>query len=325
MPDDYEYSIALCDVTREKRDALQSYRDKRRLWLSWIDTDEQHAIWTALSSMMWTDVSFRTLTHLANNNEDSGLHNSLLAEALFEGHLATQILAIRRLMDNRKDDIISLRRLVKEIKRNFALFTRENYVCFDGLPYDYEAVQKKAMVEHAGNGVFWGASSGPDAHGTSYMAHEQFDRLAGVDSAKRSREDRLPVTLLITIESWLDDSGADELAKWSHVNLAHAGGPNARARIANITVTMDKISNAIKILARVTEAVSAWLLFAGGRTGSLMPVAQFNQFEKLDKPIMQAGGEAEAHKLFGQLSGERNRYLDNVGVDLIGHSKSGDT
>jgi hypothetical protein len=49
-----------------------------------------------------------------------------------------------------------------------------------------------------------------------------------------------------------------------------------------------------------------------------MPVAQFNPFEKLDKPIMQAGGDAAAYKLWHQLSDERNRYLDGVDAELIG-------
>src|ERR1700730_9061572 len=262
MPDDYAYPIAQCDVTTEKRAALQSYRGKRHLWLSWIDSDEHHAIWRVLSSMVWTDVSFRVLTHFAVNDENNGLNNSLLAEALLDGHVATQVLAIRRLMDDGNSGIISLRRLVKDLRRNFALLTRENYVCFDGLPYDYEAVPQKEMMAHAGKGFFWGETSGPGAHGT-------------------------------TIERWLDDSGADDLAKLSHAFLAHAGGPESRKRSADLMVTTNKITDAIKALARVTEAISAWLLFAGGRTNSLMPVAQFNQFEKLDKPSMQAGGEAD--------------------------------
>jgi hypothetical protein len=323
MPDDYAYPLAQCDVTTEKRAALESYRDKRRLWLSWIDTDEHHAIWQVLSSMVWTDVSFRALTHFAVNDENNGLNNSLLAEALLDGHVATQVLAIRRLMDDRNSDIISLRRLVKDLRRNFALLTRENYVCFDGLPYDYEAVQQKEMMERAGKGVLWGETSGPGAHGTSRMAHEQFDKLAGIDPAKRSREDRLPASLLTTIERWLDDSDADELANWSHAYLAHAGGPESRKRIADLMVTTNKITDAIRALARVTEAISAWLLFAGGRTNALMPAAQFNQFEKLGNPIMQAGGEADAYKLWDQLSDERNCYLDGVDAELIGRAKSG--
>jgi hypothetical protein len=322
MTHDYAYPITQCDVTAGKRAALQRYRDKRRLWLSWIDTDEHHAIWQVLSSMVWTDVAFKTLTHFATKDESNALNNTLVGQALIDGHVATQVLAIRRLMDDRDSDIISLRRLVKDLKRNFALFTRENYVCFDGLPYDYETVQRKEMMERAGKGFFWGETSGPGAHGTSRMAHEQFDKLTGIKPAKRSREDRLPVSLLIKIESWLDDSGAGELAKWSHAYLAHAGGPEARNRIADLLVTANKISDAIRALARVTEAISAWLLFAGGRLNSLMPVAQFNPFEKLDKPIMEAGGETDAYEVWHQLSNERNRYLEGLDGELIGSSQS---
>jgi hypothetical protein len=99
--------------------------------------------------------------------------------------------------------------------------------------------------------------------------------------------------------------------------------PEARKKIADLTLTLNKISEAIKVLSRVTEAISAWLPFAGGRTSSLMPVAQFNAFEKLDQPIMQAGGEAEASKLWHQLSDERDRYLDGVDTEPIGRAKSG--
>lgn len=321
MSNDYAYAIEQCDVPADRRPALQSYRDKRRLWLSWLDADEHHAIWTTLSSMVWTDVSFKVLTHFAIGDENNGLNNPLLSEALLNGHVATQILAIRRLMDDRNKDIISLRKLVKDLKRNFTLLTRENYVCFDGLPYDYEAVQLKEMMEHAGMAFFWGERSGPRAHSVSRMAHEQFDRLVGVDAAKRSREDRLPATLLTTIETWLDGSGADELAEWSHAYLAHAGGPEARKRIADLMVTANKITDAIKALARVTEAISASLLFAGGRTNALMPVAQFNPFEKLDNPIMRGGGEADAYNLWHQLSDERNDYLDGVDAGLLGRAK----
>jgi hypothetical protein len=323
MPDDYTYLIAQCDVTTEKHGALESYRDKRRLWLSWISTDEHHAIWTVLSSMVWTDVVFKTLTSFAVGDEANALNNHLMVEALFDGHVATQVLAIRRLVDDRNADIISLRRLVKDLRRNFGLFTRENYVCFDGLPYDYEAVQQKEMMERAGKGAFWAERSGPRAHAVSRMAHNQFDKLAGIDPAKRSREDRLPASLLTTIEKWLNDSGADDLAKWSHAYLAHAGGPESRKRIADLMVTANKITDAIKALARVTEAISAELLFAGGRTNALMPVAQFNPFEKLDKPIMKAGGETDAYKLWHQLSDERNRYLDGVDAELIGARRDG--
>ena len=65
------------------------------------------------------------------------------------------------------------------------------------------------------------------------------------------------------------------------------------------------------------------MLFAGGRSHSLMRVAQFNPFERLDTPIMDAGGTDAAYKRWHQLSDERNHYLDGVEDELIGRAKSG--
>ncbi len=48
----------------------------------------------------------------------------------------------------------------------------------------------------------------------------------------------------------------------------------------------------------MTEAISARLTFAGGWSNSLIPVAQFNPHERFDKPIMHAGAEGNAYKLW---------------------------
>ncbi len=151
---------------------------------------------------------------------------------------------------------------------------------------------------------------------------EQFDRLAGIDSGKRTREDRLPKTLLGTIEGWLDGSGADELAEWSHAYLAHAGGPERRKQIEEGLVTADKISEAIKTLVRATEAVSAYVLFAGGRLNGLVPVAQFDQFEHLDQPAVQPGHQGKAANVWDALSRERDTYAEGVEDELIVRAKA---
>ena len=315
MDPGYQLGINQCDVPQERRAALEAYRAKRGQWLGWLDTDKHHAIWHAISAMVWTDVSFRTIAQFVG--DDSCLNNTLVAEQIIYGHVATQVLAVRRLVDNRAD-VISLRRLIKDVRGNFNLFTRENYVCYDGQPYDYEAVMRKEIVAHGGEGFFW-YPTGPDI---SHRAHEQFDRLAGVVPAKRSREDRLPIALLDKIEGWLNASGADDLTEWSHAYLAHAGNPQSRKRIADTMMTMNRITDAIKTLARVTEAISAYILFAGGRLNSLMPTAQFNQFENLDKPVMQADRKAEAYELWDRLSTECDHYLDGVDDELTGVGKA---
>ena len=113
------------------------------LWLSWLYTDELHPIWPTLDTMVWTDVAFRILTAFMSN-EENALNNPLIEEALVEGHLATQVLAIRRLVEDSSKDRISLRALLKDLRRHRNLFTRENYVRCDGTPYEW-------MKEHTPN------------------------------------------------------------------------------------------------------------------------------------------------------------------------------
>jgi hypothetical protein len=322
MNDAANFSLKDCDVPPVRRSALEAYRAKRRTWLDWIDKDKDHAIWTTLSAMIWNDVSFRTLAHLGANDPNTPLGNSLVAEKLINGHVATQVLAIRRLMDKTKNTI-SLRRLISDIRSNYALFTRENYVCHDGLPYNYEAVMRAEIAQHTNTGPFWHATTGPKAWGMSQMAHQQFDKLSGIAPANRTREDRLPRALLDRIEGWLNASDADELAEWSHVYVAHAGSTENRKALAEAIITNDRITAVTRVLARVTEAISAYLLFAGGRSNALMPTAQFNQFEHLERPVLQPVQLESLHDLWDRLTHERDQFLENVREELLLPGKNG--
>jgi hypothetical protein len=230
-------------------------------------------------------------------------------------HQSDSTTALSRI--GRARNTISLRRLISDIRSNYALFTRENYVCHDGLPYDYEAVMHAEITQRANTGPFWAATSGPQAWGTSQMAHRQFDRLSGIAPENRKREDRLPRALLDRIEGWLDSSDADELAEWSHVYLAHAGSAENRKALAEAIITNDRITGVTRMLARVTEAISAYLLFAGGRSNALMPTAQFNQFENLDRPVLQPEQLESLYGLWDRLSDERDQFLEGVREDLI--------
>ena len=191
------------------------------------------------------------------------------------GHVAAQVLAIRRLVEDSPKERLSLRSLVKDLNRHSGLITRENYVCFDGLPYDYEAVRDERFIFNAvprGGRIRAAASEG---------LHVMFDKLAGVHPTRRSREDRLPRDLFSTIGKWLDESGADELAKWASTYLAHAGGPNERTRLGDVEVTRNEIADAIWAIARTSEAISL-CVYGGGRAGAVMPAAPFDQFERLE-------------------------------------------
>lgn len=308
MKQAYQYSIAECDVA--DKTALHNFRQKRSEWSAWLQDDDHHAIWNTLTNMAWTDIAFGALAKVAIADNDGPLNNTLLGEALINGHAVTQILALRRLMD-KSSGTISLPRLLNDVKKNLGLITRENFVCFDGLPYDYAAVQSAALADWPqGRLVVWGDTTGPKAHGISALYHEQFDRLCGIAPGDRRRDDRLPKRLVTRLEQWLAESGAAELANWSHAFLAHAGNADKRATVAIGQVTNNRVTEAGKALARVTEALSGELLYLGGRRGGFVPVAQFDVFEKLDGPVIQATDRASLDSEWNRLSDEwENNFL----------------
>ena len=55
---------------------------------------------------------------------------------------------------------------------------------------------------------------------------------------------------------------------------------------------------------RAMEAVSAYVLFAGGRLNGLVPVAQFNQFEHLDQPAVLPRYNDDPGAFWDKFSGE---------------------
>ncbi len=83
MTDDgYRYDLDQCDVPKERRSTLRRFREKRREWLSWLDTDEYHAIWPTLQAMVWADVAFNALRRFAEDNDENALSNPLIVEAV---------------------------------------------------------------------------------------------------------------------------------------------------------------------------------------------------------------------------------------------------
>jgi hypothetical protein len=100
-----------------------------------------------------------------------------------------------------------------------------------------------------------------------------------------------------------------------------SAGPRDRKKAGlepNSTEYLRKIAHAIRMLARVTEALSAYVLFASGRSSALMTTAQFDVFEKRDQPVMQSDGEGNARASWDALSTECDQYLDGVVEELVG-------
>lgn len=311
--DRYSFPLEACQV--DDFDSLKAYRKKRAEWEHWLNDDEHHAIWSNLSLLIWNEARFGALSAIADSQGDGALSNSLVTELALYGHVAIQVLAIRRLVDTSKK-VVSLRKLLQDVAANRHLLTRQNYVCFDGLPYDHGAAWEADHAVH-GPGVRWLDTTGPNAWASSEMFHRKFDQLSGVSADKRSRTDRIPKAHFQTIERWIKDSGADDIADWSHQYLAHAGSRFDRDRIAGLNMSGSRIDRAIIGLARATEALSADVLNSTGGAGALMPTAQFDQFEGLEKPAAGPAAIAAGQQRWEELSDRFDGCLNDVREALV--------
>ncbi len=99
--------------------------------------------------LVWQDAVFRLFNEawrLEDSAQPSGVTAPLLAEAVVNGYVANLVLGVSRLTDKADygksgaRNVVSLRRLVDEIKGKRDLITRENFVCYDGLVYDVNTI-----------------------------------------------------------------------------------------------------------------------------------------------------------------------------------------
>lgn len=299
----FGYRAEDCDVVCKER--LWQFRVEKLKWLFWLHDDEHHAIFKQVASLLWDYALFRTLNELrvmAAGAKPKGIGFS--APMLFlldSGFVAKQAMGIRRLTDKR-NDVVSLRRLINDIKKNRKRITREVYVGHDGLPYDHAPVEEPDYATKFKEGetfCFGGVeTTGPKAFGTSKRAHEAFDRLSGKSGRQRRRDDLIS-------ENWFDDLSSklgvcEDLQKFADKFIAHAADSKSRnmSTEAQRTVTLEKLTKCHKSIVKVAGGVSRWIL--GDGSPWIVPQPQFDPVENLDKGLVAEGTLEKARDLFNR-------------------------
>lgn len=287
----FKYSYDDCDV--EDREALTAYRAKRYEWLQWLQNDPYNSINRQLLGMMWDDAAFRALNEarrFASLTNPTGAIAPLLAGLLDQGFVATQVLAIARLVDKRTD-VISLRRLVDDIEAHAHLITREVFVCYDGLPFD-PAAAEAAYWARVGlpttGGVTWLPTEGPDAFDTASMAHDAFDRISLPHSGLRSRGDRIDPAVFARLRVALAAAEVTAIVQLRHKFVAHAADQVSRqnAGIERFGVSLDQLEAAQRALVQAAHRIEIDLLWGSSR--GVVPVPQHDQFAHLALPVVPA-------------------------------------
>jgi hypothetical protein len=311
----YKTPIDKCDVLDRKR--LETYRDKRYEWLSWYELrkDEPNTIQQQLFSMMFLDLAYRVLSSprpSASPDLTFAAQSGLLAHFLDQGYVATQVLAIRRLLDGRKD-VFSLRRLLDDLTFHRELITRENYVCHDGLPFDSEAWQSQAQGIEV---RIWGIEA-PGLHNflASRVRHEMFDRLSGVSPTARERGNLIKEDVFEKLKKLLLNDTAEKIVLLSHKFFAHAATTDSRGSLAFSGIKLSDVDEVQRAFIRVERAITDILLFiAIGR--QVVPMPPLGLFKGLEHPYASAEAIKNMDTVWDQLVEERNKWAEGIEKDI---------
>jgi hypothetical protein len=297
----FRYHAEDCDVVCKER--LRQFRVEKLKWMFWLHDDEQHAILKQVTSLLWDYALFRTLNDLrvrtAKTKPQGVGFNAPMLLLLDSGFVAKQAMGIRRLID-RSDDVVSLKRLVKDIKEKRELITREVYVAHDGLPYDYAPVKNahdEEKLKESGSFCFEGGeTTGPKAWGTSKRAHGAFDKLSGISSDKRTRNDLIPA-------QWFDDLGSKfgvcgDVQKFADKFIAHAADSSSRSESTGVqkAITLNKLAKCLRAIVVAASKVSRSIL--GDGSSWTVPQPQFDPVENFDKGWVTEGNLEEARELW---------------------------
>jgi len=273
MTDQKITDICECDV--KDKESLALFRLKRDEWKRCL-IDDNYSVSRQFSHLLWNDAVFRAFNEarrlsLETKKDDVGLNGPVI-NLMDEAFIASQVMAIRRLSDpnffDPKKAVISLRRIIDDIGDSLHLFTRENYICFDGTAYE--------GLSHEKDGINW-------MHWD--RKHKNFDRLSGVTSSHRSRHDKLNNRIISSLRSELN--ACNDLRTYANKFIAHTSDNPGKAKLTKRqkSISLNKLDEAYKSIVKSGSFLGAVVLYEHSLGG--VPVPQYDQFKNLDKAIIE--------------------------------------
>jgi hypothetical protein len=306
---DYEFPVEQCDVPEGKRGALKEYRDFRRKCLEYLRGEADSSVMNQIHGLAWYTAVFRTLNE-ARRIEAGRPINGATWELITAGYANLMALGIRRLVD-RDPRTDSIWNVVAEVEKRPELFRRENFVCYDGLPYDYQAAMERQVRSGAfGQGkAVWVSTKGPDAWGTSQLLHDAFDALAGYPE-KREPLDTVQPRILATLKAHLQHETIQAVCTMANKTIAHAERLAEGSSVVPL-VTYNMVDQALQNIVQVASFLSTHF-FYDAAFGSVVPVPQFDVLEYLDQPWVKTENLPTLHAHWHQVSKALSKWADST-------------
>lgn len=265
-------------------------------WKRAFEEDDQGVLPT-LVNLAWNFAAFSTVIELvrrAPEGEGGAKELNLMTlDLLASSYWGSTVMAIRRLVDPSPlagpRGVSSLRSIVKDAQSNRERLSRRVYVeDIAGLEYDFLPIKERYWEFVWANTPGHGHVPRELWYEPSEDRHEEFDWLSGVQSEARAPNDIIRSEVFEGLERRL--SALDVVADHGTVYFAHAATEASREGRGLTVWNQEEAKAALQSLAHVAEFVGRWFCYSG--IGDILPTAQYDQFEFLDRPLLI--GETEA-------------------------------
>ncbi len=306
---EYEFTVEQCDIPVVRRGALIEYRRFRRECLDYLDGDAATSVMNQVTTLAWHTTVFRTLNEGRRLEPARPICGSMW-ELIIDGYFNLMTLGVRRLVD-RDDRTVSVWNVIAEVEKQPRLLRRENFVCYDGLPYDYAAVFAKSAKKGGSGRVGWGTVKGPEAAGTSELLHASFDGLVGYPN-RRGRLDTVQTSIVAALKDRLQSQPVRDVCDLANRSVAHA----ERAPGPIPEVTFNTINAALQNIVQVASFLSS-RFFGHVAFSSIVPLPQFDVLQDLDQPWVRTQNLPALHEYWNEISSGMDAWAESAEADLL--------
>lgn len=311
---EYEYSVEECDVPEVRRGSLRAYRAFRRKCLEYLRGDVDTSVMNQIHGLAWHTAVFGSLNEARRIEQDRSI-NGALWELATAGYVSLMALGIRKLVD-RDDRVDSLWNVLEQVERHPEMLTREKFVCYDGLPYDYQSVYQDHVSSMVVNDVVRSLpTKGPQAWAVSEMLHKAFDQLSGAKPEMRKRVDRINLTLVSTLKDALRNPAIKKVCTIADKRIAHAERFSKTSKPIP-TATYSDINQSFKQVVRVASFLSS-SFFYDAAIGSVMPTPQFDVFKSLGQPWVMTDNIPALSGYWSELSRTMDEWADSAADEFL--------
>ena len=297
---------------------LADYLAKRTKWLSWYETGagESNSLQDQWFAMLLSEMSFRVARDEGAKDPTSMLNVPLVAHLLSSGYFSSQVLATRRLLEpsnkNKKasnKDIISLRRLIDDVRENRDLITREVYVSFDGTAYAPELPELEIPGLQPADSPFseWNRSR---------VRQGRFDKLSKVSPENRARDNQIDESVFSKMDNWINSSGASKLITLSHKYLAHAAEQSSISAAIPKGLSFAEVEGIQKAVVQSMRVIYD-IILSSGTSSEVVPMVPLGFFGNVWNGESLIESTTRMNKQWDEMAEERNQWVRNLDSDLF--------